>query len=70
MIQILSTHRQNGSPYPGFGSGLLFNGIMCILFGFVVLIAPELLAYLIAIVLIFIGGSLLSVWWRIRSTQK
>ena len=50
----------------GVGPGLLFNGILCILFGIAILMAPELLAYIVATFLIIIGVSLLVMWWKVR----
>lgn len=60
----------NRPPTQGMGTGMLLNGIMCILFGLCILAAPELLAYLVATFLIFIGGSILMMWWRFRNWMK
>jgi len=57
-------------PYIQFGGGLLLNGLLFILFGFAILAAPELLAFLVAIVLIFFGASLLVAWWKIKEAKK
>ena len=59
-------HRQQTVPPPVVGQGLLLNGLICVAFGLAVLAAPELLAYLVAIVLIVLGVSLLSTWWKLR----
>ena len=56
----------NRPPIGKFGPGLLFNGIICILFGIAILMAPELLAYIVATFLIIIGVSLLAMWWKVR----
>ncbi|MCA9370662.1 MAG: hypothetical protein KC680_01730 [Candidatus Peregrinibacteria bacterium] len=52
---------------PQFGHGFLFNGLLCVFFGLAILAAPELLAYFVATVLLLIGASLLTTWWRIRN---
>jgi uncharacterized membrane protein HdeD (DUF308 family) len=49
-----------------FGRGFLFNGLLCILFGLAILIAPELLAYLVALFLLLVGTSLLTAWWKMK----
>jgi uncharacterized membrane protein HdeD (DUF308 family) len=48
------------------GGGLLFNGLLCVFFGLAILVAPELLNYLVAIFFIVVGASLLSMWWGMR----
>ena len=48
------------------GNGLLFNGLLCVFFGIAILAAPELLAYFVATILLVIGASLLSTWWKVR----
>jgi len=58
---------QNTSLQSRFGGGLLFNGLLCVLFGLAILAAPELLAYFVATILLIIGASLLSAWWKIRN---
>jgi uncharacterized membrane protein HdeD (DUF308 family) len=49
-----------------FGSSLLVNGVLCMLFGLAILAAPELLAYIVASFMIIVGASLIISWWRIR----
>ncbi len=49
-----------------FGTGLLTVGLLCVLFGLAVFIAPELLAYIVGGFLIVIGVTLLSTWWQMR----
>ncbi|MBU0458123.1 hypothetical protein KJ652_02880 [Patescibacteria group bacterium] len=56
----------NHPPPINFGGGLLFNGLLFVFFGLAILQAPELLAYLIAILLIIFGASLLTAWWKVR----
>ncbi len=51
---------------PQFGNGLLFNGLLCVFFALAILAAPELLAYFVAVILLVIGTSMLSAWWKIR----
>lgn len=48
----------------GLRNGLLFNGLLCVFFGLAILAAPELLAYLVALLLIIVGVSLLTAWWK------
>lgn len=48
------------------GSGLLSLGLLCLLFGLIIFLAPEFLAYLIAGFFVIIGASLLGMWWRMR----
>jgi len=49
-----------------FGSALLFNGLLCVFFGIAILAAPALLAYFVATILLIIGTSLLTTWWKLR----
>lgn len=55
-----------GSRPPQFGNALLFNGLLCVFFGLAILAAPELLAYFVATILLIIGTSLLTSWWKMR----
>ncbi len=58
---------------PGFsavGAGLLFNGLLCILFALAIFSAPELLAYFIATLLLIMGISLLATWWKFKQVGK
>ncbi|MDD5026108.1 MAG: DUF3096 domain-containing protein [Candidatus Peribacteraceae bacterium] len=48
----------------GIRNGLLFNGLLCVVFGLGILAAPELLAYLVAVFLIVVGVGLLTAWWK------
>lgn len=52
-----------------FGNGFLFNGLLCVFFGLAILAAPELLAYFVATVLLIIGASLLTTWWKIKNMK-
>lgn len=52
------------------GTGMLLNGIICVLFGLAILAAPELLAYLVASFLIVIGSSILLMWWKLHRWMK
>jgi len=59
-----------GSPSAGVRSGLLLNGILCLLFGIAILAAPDLLAYIVATFLIVVGLSLLAAWWKLNNVLK
>jgi len=61
---------QKHDQMPSFGGGLLFNGLLCVFFGLAVLAAPELLAYFIATLLIVLGASMLTTWWKIQQWKK
>ena len=50
-----------------FGSSLLVTSLLCLLFGSAILVAPELLAYIVATFLILVGVVLFMFWWRVRS---
>ncbi|MFA6259816.1 MAG: DUF3096 domain-containing protein, partial [Candidatus Peribacteraceae bacterium] len=67
-------HFSLGQHRPQFGSGmrtgLLFNGILCVLFGFAILVAPELLAYIVATFLIIVGISLIAAWWKVHNALR
>lgn len=52
------------------GSGLLFNGLICILFSIAIFLNPDLLAFLVATFLMIIGISLLTTWWKMRHWMK
>ena len=62
-LQRRSSFPAGGSP---FGSSLLINGVLCMLFGLAILAAPELLAYIVASFMIIVGASLIISWWKIR----
>ena len=78
LLSMLFSWRQSSvpSPYRGggffgrggglFGSSLLVNGLLCILFGVVILMEPELLAYIVAVFFVLLGAMLLSAWWKMR----
>lgn len=51
------------------GNVLLFNGLLCVFFGLAILAAPELLAFFVATILIFIGVSILTMWWKVRNMR-
>lgn len=48
------------------GSTFLFFGSLCTAFGFAILVAPNLLAYFVASLLIIMGISLLGTGWKFR----
>jgi len=49
-----------------FGSSFLVNGILFLLLGLLILAEPDLIAYIIAILLIVTGASMIVSWWRLR----
>ena len=51
---------------PQFGGTLLFVGLLCVFFGLAILAAPELLAYFVASILLIIGASSISAWWKLQ----
>jgi len=53
-------------PRSPFGSSLIFSGALCLLFGFAIILAPELLAYFVATLLIIMGTSMLVAGWKMR----
>lgn len=60
--------RPSSQPFtsPAWGSSLLLNGLLCVLLGVSILAAPELLAYIVAFFLLFLGVSLLLLGWKMR----
>ncbi len=62
-IMLFTFHHRSGS---SVGSAFLFFGSLCIAFGFAILLAPNLLAYFVASLLIIMGISLLGTWWKLR----
>jgi|TARA_B100002003_G_C14018155_1_gene491091 hypothetical protein len=52
------------------GSGLLFNGLLCVLFSIAIFTNPDLLAFLAATFLMIIGVSLLTTWWKVRHWRR
>jgi uncharacterized membrane protein HdeD (DUF308 family) len=50
----------------GWGTGFLLNGAISVLFGFMILAAPELLAYIVAVFFILMGITLMMTGWKIR----
>ena len=52
------------------GSGLLFNGLICVLFSLAIFANPDLLAFLVAVFLMIIGVSLLTTWWKMRHWKR
>ncbi|HVW66643.1 MAG TPA: DUF3096 domain-containing protein [Candidatus Peribacteraceae bacterium] len=48
------------------GTSFLSGGILALAFGIAILIAPDLLAYLVAIFFIVMGLSLIGTWWNLR----
>ena len=65
-------HRTSQQGFSGrpWGSSLMTSGALCILFGIAIIAAPELLAYIVATFLIFIGVWMLMAWYRLRKTRK
>lgn len=59
-------HFGNRPRPPYSAGGLLFYGLLFVFFGLAILGAPELLAYFVASILLFIGASLLTAWWKLR----
>lgn len=49
-----------------FGSFLLLPGVLCILFGLIVIAAPQLLAYLVAGFFIMTGISMITAWLNMK----
>ena len=49
---------------------MTMNGVLLILFGILVLYEPELLAYIVAFVLIAIGASMVMAGWNLRRSSK
>ena len=47
-------------------SSLLSAGLLSLAFGIAVLVAPDLLAYLVATFFIIMGISFVSTWWNLR----
>lgn len=60
--------RSGPSPFTGssFGASLITYGLLFLLFGFCILLAPDLLAYIVAAFLILIGSSLLIAGLKMR----
>ena len=61
--------RHSGSaPFSGnsFGASLITYGLLFLLFGVSILLAPDLLAYIVASFLILIGASLLIAGLKMR----
>lgn len=48
------------------GSSLLSSGLLALLFGIMILIQPDLIAYIVATFFIVIGLSLIGTWWKLR----
>jgi len=40
-----------------------------VFFGLAILAAPELLAYFVATILLIIGTSILTTWWKVRNMR-
>lgn len=63
-------HFGNKQPYEGngttFSGGLMLYGTICLVFGIAILLAPQLLAFIVATLLIFVGLTMLTTGWRIR----
>lgn len=53
-------------PRNPFGPSLLMNGILLILFGLLILAEPDLIAYIVAVLLIIVGCMFVASWWRMK----
>ena len=61
--------RSSNSSFPpgsSWGSSLIVYGLFFVLFGMSILMAPELLAYIVATFLLLIGVSLVAAGWKMR----
>lgn len=47
-------------------SGLLSAGLLSLVFGLLIIAAPELLAYIVASFFVVSGVGMLAAWWRLR----
>lgn len=56
----------SGPRPPQFSQGFLIHGFLFTFFGLAILAAPELLAYFVATILLIVGISMLSTWWKMR----
>ena len=64
-------HKPQANPYSkAIASNLLLYGLGFLLFGITILLNPDLIAYIIAILLIAIGSVLLGTWWRLKQAGK
>lgn len=52
------------------GVSLIVHGLFCALFGVAIIIAPELLAYLVAAFFFIVGVSLVSTGMRMRKWTR
>lgn len=59
-------HYVNQQQARSAGSGLLFNGIIFVLFSLAIFNDPAIVAYLVAVLLMIVGISMLTAWWKIR----
>lgn len=59
-------HQWNMGNLGSFWLAPAFFGVLLIVFGLLIIAKPELLAYLVAAVLIFAGCSLLGLAWHLR----
>ena len=66
MFSLFRPHRPSYQPRPAFGTTLILNGLLFILFSLLVFAAPELLAYIVAAFLLIVGVSLVAAGWRMR----
>jgi uncharacterized membrane protein HdeD (DUF308 family) len=58
--------RSSIPPRSPFGGSMLINGVLTLLFGIVILVEPDLIAYIVATFLIVIGVSMIYSWWKLR----
>jgi len=59
-----------GQPGGGFGWALMLPGIVLTCLALAILLWPELLAYMVASLLLFVGLGLLSWGWWIRQSER
>ena len=60
-------HRHSSiPPRSPFGPSLLMNGVLLILFGLLFLAEPDLIAYIVAVLLIIVGCMFVASWWRMK----
>jgi uncharacterized membrane protein HdeD (DUF308 family) len=66
MFSFLQHHSSSIPNRSPFGSSFLVNGILFMLFGLLILAEPDLIAYIIAALLLITGAGMIVTWWRLR----
>ena len=63
---------QNSVPQkmPFFGKNLLLTGVLAIVIGTIIIMDPPIVAYAIGSFLVFIGGSLVYTWWKMKKGKS